>query len=112
MSEYDPWEDEEICAKDIEVPAWIDRDITPYDLAGIVQGGCDSGAYMPAVTYHTALATMSLFGDEVLQYIEYMGGDLPDVSGKSWSGIACAYLSMAVEIWSCAALEEIREIRG
>jgi len=33
-------------------PAWIVNELTPYDLAAINQGGCASGAYMPAVTYY------------------------------------------------------------
>ena len=41
----------EIDGLDIDVPGWIDQDITPADVAAIVQGGCASGAYMPAVTY-------------------------------------------------------------
>jgi hypothetical protein len=39
-------------------------------LQSISQGGCASGAYMPAVTYHTALETMLEHGDDILSYIE------------------------------------------
>ena len=55
---------------DIVVPAWIESDISPHDVAAIYQGGCDSGAYMPAVTYSDAKATMAKHGDDVLQYID------------------------------------------
>jgi hypothetical protein len=41
------------------VPDWVQSDISPYDVAAIVQGGCASGAYMPAVTYYTARNTMN-----------------------------------------------------
>jgi len=89
----------------IEVPEWIDQDISLDDIRNILQGGCDSGAYMPAVTYCQALKTMADHGDDVLQYIEDAVGDLPDVKGESWSGMACKYLSAAVELW-CSSIED------
>lgn len=83
------------------VPAWIDQGITPCDVAAICQGGCASGAYMPAVTYWQARETMSEHGDDVLQFIEDVRGELPSVpEGKSWSGIAVHFLSDAVELWA------------
>jgi len=110
--EYDSWEDERPCSGDIDVPAWINQDITPCDLESIVQGGCASGAYMPAVTYYDALRTMHEHGDAVLQYIEDIRGELPEVFGMSWSGIACLFLSTAVELWADGALAEITKIRS
>lgn len=94
----------------VEVPAWIEDDITCADIAAICEGGCASGAYMPAVTYHKALQTMSDHGDDVLQYIDDVGcgisgGDL--VGEGSWAGMACYLLSMAVELWASSAAEEI-----
>ena len=84
-----------------DIPAWIDQDITPADVAAIMQGGCASGAYMPAVTYHTARQVMAEHGDDVLDYIEAELGEIPaPAPGTSWSGIACHYLSMAVELWA------------
>ena len=82
-------------------PAWITQALSPYDLAAINQGGCASGAYMPAVTYHLASKTMGEHGDDVLQYIEEQFGELPKpADDESWSGIAVFYLSCAVEIFS------------
>lgn len=83
-----------------DIPAWIDQDITPADVAAIMQGGCASGAYMPAVTYYTAKQVMAEHGDDVLQYIEDCLGELPAVDGESWSGIAVLFLSTAVELWA------------
>ena len=81
-------------------PAWIDQDLEYYDIASIQQGGCASGAYMPAVTYYQARQTMNDYGDDVLQYIEDQLGELPQPDkGESWSGMACFYLSVAVELW-------------
>jgi len=96
------------CAPDVGVPDWIESDISPSDIAAILQGGCASGAYMPAVTYHKALATMAEHGDDVLEYVENALGELskpPD--GASWSGMACHYLSCAVELWASAVESEV-----
>lgn len=86
---------------DIDVPAWIEQDICPATIASICQGGCASGAYMPAVTYSAALDTMRDHGDDVLDYIDDNLGGLPATErGESWSGMACRYLSTAVELWA------------
>lgn len=92
---------------DIDLPLWIDQDISPYDVAAIVQGGCASGAYMPAVTYHAALKTMQEHGDDVLEYIESAIGELPSVAGQGWSQMACTYLSTAVKLWACSVQDEL-----
>lgn len=81
-------------------PQWIEP-VEVADIAAIQQGGCASGAYMPAVTYHDARVMMSAHGDDVLQYIEDGIGELPQVpDGTSWSGMAVFYLSVAVELWA------------
>ena len=88
----------------VDVPAWIEQSVSPCTVAAIVQGGCESGAYMPAVTYVQALETMNEHGDDVLQYIEDAYGELPAVpDGTSWAGRACFYLSVAVELWASGA---------
>jgi len=82
-------------------PAWIDEGLEYYDIESIQQGGCASGAYMPAVTYFTAKETMNEYGNDVLQYIEDIYGELPEIpKGESWSGIAVFFLSVAVELWA------------
>ena len=91
----------------VNVPVWISQDITCHDVAAIAQGGCESGAYMPAVTYHKAADTMAQHGDEVLEYIEDILGELPNVTGESWSGIAVKFLSTAVDLWSTIVLEDL-----
>ena len=93
----------------VDVPDWIVPDITAADVAAIEQGGCDSGAYMPAVTYSTAADTMARHGDAVLDYIESTYGELiAPPAGVSWSGMAVHYLSRAVDAWACGAAEELR----
>jgi len=97
----------EIPGLEIDIPRWIGQYISPYDIAAIVQGGCASGAYMPAVTYYAAAKTMAEHGDDVLQYIEDALGELPSVSGQSWSQMACTYLSRAVELWASSVESEL-----
>jgi hypothetical protein len=96
-----------------EIPSWIEQDIAPYDVAAIVQGGCASGAYMPAVTYHRAAAVMADHGDDVLDYITQSTGHLPFApADTSWSGLACFYLSYAVELWADSIHRELEELES
>jgi hypothetical protein len=105
-----------VSSLEIDVPDWIEQDITCDTVAAILQGGCASGSYMPAVTYWQALETMSSHGDDVLEYLDDCGCDLPGLDGTSWAGLACNILSMAVEAWASsvqdeleAAIEELEE---
>lgn len=101
------FEDIELQELEINVPDWIEQDITAGQVRSILQGGCASGAYMPAVTYHAALKTMSEHGDEVLESLE---GNIElgaDFLGQSWAGMACYLLSAAVEFWAASIEEKI-----
>lgn len=95
----------------LNMPAWIDRTVLycADDLIAVVQGGCASGAYMPAVTYCTAQATMGAHGDAVLEYLDDHGYLEPEFAptDTSWSGIACHYLSLAVGVWCRQALHTL-----
>jgi hypothetical protein len=93
MTEQEIWDCEAPVAGllDCDVPAWIGQDISAADIAAICQGGCASGAYMPAVTYYQAVKTMSEHGDDVLPAVP---------SDTSWSGLALFFLSCAVELWA------------
>ena len=100
--------EEEVKSFGIEVPKWIDSDIGASQVAAILQGGCDSGAYMPAVTCHQAREMMNEYGDDVLDYLQGIYGKLPKIpDDESWSGIAVLYLSMAVECWAISVEEEL-----
>jgi len=112
MTNEEMWNNEQPVGSliDIEVPEWIDSDISASDVAAICQGGCASGAYMPAVTYYTAGKTMAKHGDDVLEYIEQACGELPTPpDGSSWDGRACFFLSVAVELWASAAESELEQ---
>lgn len=104
------WNYDAPIAELIDVPPWIEDNITGTDVAAIIQGGCASGAYMPAVTYHHAAGTMTKHGDDVLQFVEDNYGELPPVpQGESWSGIAVFYLSVAVELWARGVEDELTD---
>ena len=103
------WKNEELPVSDfLEVPPWIDDEITAGTIAAIIQGGCASGAYMPAVTYWQALETMSEHGDDVLDCINDWTGILPQLGpDESWHGFACTVLSTGVEMWSYGIEDEL-----
>lgn len=108
MTREDLWDHDDPAADLIDVPAWVEQDIDGGTLEAIVQGGCASGAYMPAVTYYDAQQTMAEHGDDVLQYLQDTLGELPKPSDdESWSGMAVHYLSCAVEVWAQGALPEL-----
>ena len=100
--------------EDVLVPDWIDDDITLGDVQAIQYGGCASGAYMPAVTYHEALKVMSDHGDDVLAYIDDSLGELPIIPdiAQTWSSIACFFLSYAVEMWASGLEEYTEDLEG
>lgn len=84
-----------------QTPAWIEDGLTVEDIQAIQEGGCESGAYMPAVTYIKARETMAEHGDDVLEFLEEYEHVSHYVSpGMSWSQIQCNILSAAVEFWA------------
>ena len=102
------WNFDEPILEIVHVPDYVDQDITGATVAAIVQGGCASGSYMPAVTYSDANRTMSEHGNRVLEDIESAYGELPQPPpDSSWDGIAVFYLSMAVELWAHGVLDEL-----
>jgi len=104
------WNYDEEIADLVDVPAFIEQNIFAADVAAIIQGGCASGAYMPAVTYYDAKQTMNEHGDDVLQFIEDAYGELPQPpAGQSWSGLAVFYLSCAVELWAHGIEDELTD---
>ena len=111
MTNDEMWNDETpVSEHGIDVPAWIEQDISPNQVASIVQGGCASGAYMPAVTYHSARETMAEHGDDVLEYIEDAYGSAPAIGEDSWNQYACTLLSLAVELWASNAYGQLEDI--
>ena len=102
--------------EEIRVPSWArdeeGRRPSTHDVAAILQGGCASGAWMPAVTYWQALETMRREGDSVLDAIEEAGIDpVALLNGdKGWAAWACALVSTAVELWASSIGEELADL--
>ena len=84
-------------------PDWLvamDDDLTIYDVKSIQQGGCASGAFMPAVTYYTAKQIMAEHGDDILDYIgDIYAEPVAIEQDESWGSFNCRVVSMAVEMW-------------
>lgn len=115
MNTQEIWNCEKTVAELLNVtqPAWIEHDLTAIDIASICQGGCASGSYMPAVTYWKANDTMANHGDDVLDYIFNVLGELPTPPKfESWCGMACFYLSTAVELWAGDVMAQLEELEG
>lgn len=91
-----------------EVPAWArGMTWTGHDVKAVAEHGCGGGTYMPAVTYHEALATMSEHGDDVFEHIDSAYGGVPSAASLSWGHMAVRYMSMAVETWAQSTLDRI-----
>ena len=115
MTEAQMWDNDEPMKSAVTVPPWIEADISPATIVAIVQGGCESGAYMPAVTYCDALDTMSKHGDWVFDYLaDHLSATeklfVEDLENMSWSGLACRFLSHAVELWALDAYTALKEL--
>jgi hypothetical protein len=105
----DLWIEEEVRKFGIDVPRWIEQDITCSDVAAILQGGCESGAYMPAVTYHQALKTMEEYSEEILDMAVDCSVEPPNILEIGWYSLACWFVSAAVELWCSSIEEELKE---
>ena len=85
----------------VKVPNWISEDITPCDIAGILQGGCASGAWMDAVDYAKANEIMDEHGTEVLEFLEERFNKIPRIPNDTiWFNVASFFLVIAVEAWA------------
>ena len=93
----------------IDVPVWIAPDIDFYQVESIRQGGCASGAYMPAVTYYDAAETMAEYGEHVTDFLADAWGEPIEFnpSEDGWSNFGARVLSLAVEIWAGAVLDAL-----
>jgi len=102
--------------ENIDIPSYATNpadgaEPTTHDVAAILQGGCDSGAWMPAVTYWAALETMRRDGDAVLDALSTTWADPADLidSEGSWGAWACALVSTAVELWAASIGDDLAD---
>ena len=76
-----------------------------YDIEAVRQGGCASGAYMPAVTYCIAVECMYKFGHEIVEYFDRQGYGTwhealqLDPQNDTYAGWCVRVVSLAVEHW-------------
>jgi hypothetical protein len=88
----------------IDVPEWIRPDIDTRELGAILQGGCASGAYMPAVTWTEAVRTMGRDGVQVVDYVQDNLGTATAAPAGRWHDICSWWLVQAVELW-CSSVQ-------
>lgn len=69
------------------------------ELIAIYEGGCASGAYMPAVTYFTAKKTFIEYEDKLCDYVDGYGLSLDLDKGDCFSNFCAKVCSAAVESW-------------
>lgn len=70
------------------------------EIQAILQGGCASGAYMPAVTYSTSLECMAQCSDSVEKQLAEMDLEFSfNPANDSFSGFCVDLCSAAVEAW-------------
>ena len=93
----------------IEPPHWISETISTLDVAAIIEGGCQSGTYPPAVEYRQALETMRRYGDEIFEFIKDNQWELPRFEITSWKAGAVEIVSTAVEMWCNNVADELAE---
>lgn len=97
----------------VEVPAFIEQDITCSQIAAIIHGGCESGAYMPAATYGQALETMQEHHHAVWDLLEnYDALQAPESDSRAmmgWANLAVYFLSMAVDLWALSVEEQLTD---
>jgi|TARA_R100000808_G_scaffold16589_1_gene37393 hypothetical protein len=87
----------------MNIPEWIEQDISPYTIGKIIDDGCRNGAYEPANTYWIAKQVMHDHGDDVLKFIYARLDDMPEGNvpemHAAWGAICCWFLRTAVELW-------------
>ena len=83
------------------------------EIASILEGGCASGAYMPAVTYHTANKCVNEHGEDMLEYIhnkcDLKLKDLVTDKVETFNDLNTTICSMCVENW-CYSFSSVIEI--
>ena len=92
----------------IEPPHWVSETISTLDVAVIIEWGCASGTYPPAVSYTQAIETMNAYGDEIFEFIKD-NQEVPRFEITSWEAGAVKIVSAAVELWCDNVAGELAE---
>lgn len=109
------WTWENIVIHKSHIPAWMRTaheqylptegphyplDFSMFDVQDIATHGCESGVWMPAVTYHVAKTVMHIHGDEIFDYLSDHECLNTALLAESFSGLCVIALSVAVELWA------------
>jgi hypothetical protein len=97
------WNDEqEVREAGVCTPDYVEEGVTFSTVAAIYQGGCASGAYMPAVTYYDARQAMAEYGDDIITDLRDSVDEnfLSIWEDEDFSGYCCRMVSAAVELWA------------
>jgi hypothetical protein len=104
---------------DIDVPMWMKNPDTGdfptvADIQAILEGGCDSGAWMPAVTYYDAKRIMAEHGDEICEYLDecVFGNAELKLSDETWGNFCVRMLSAAIERKAALMRYRLEDIEG
>ena len=83
---------------------------SPADIASIDEHGAGSN-FMPAQVYWSAKAALQSWEDPIFDLIQDSLGEIPaPPNHNSWRGMACFYVSLAVELWAAQAHAELLEL--
>ena len=84
------------------------------DAQAILQGGCENGAYMPAVTYNTAQSIMNQYSDNIEAVFEEFGYGAHKmtwyITEEPFASFCVKVVSRAVELWVSQFAEELENI--
>ena len=93
----------------IEPPHWISETISTTDVAAIIEEGCRSDTYPPAVSHAQALETMNSYGDEIIEFICNNQWEVPRFEITSWPHGAVKILSIGIVLWCSNVADELAE---
>ena len=104
-SEYStPWErDLDLRVELYSLPLWVDITSLGEDVAwwfDLNQHGCESGMYMPAVTYHEARDTFKRYGAEMLDYLANQDIEWHEAFARKFKGQSVDMDHLATFIYS------------
>jgi len=84
----------------VSCPLWVDpsgsirRDLVLY----MADTGSESNL-LQTTWYSDALQVMTLYGNEVLEYIENNLGEVPPFPIDNWGHLAISLVTLAVDLW-------------
>jgi hypothetical protein len=95
----------------MQVPAWIDQDITLGMLEDIAKHQCLGAGYLPAINRYEAIDTMEKHGDDLCSWLyQETGEDIPIAGSVSAPDLAIDVVQYAVNLWATQKEDEVRRL--